>query len=268
MPFSKLNLRVAVLGVAIGISGDAHCGIIPSPSGFLVKESYLTDTATGLEWYKFDNSISTIGLSFREVTNNSSVFSAMGWRPASVAEVSALWSRFGYKSDTDATPGTNENSGLADAVGSLLGYTYQRDFPTGSFIRNVIGLSSSADASGRIYQSSLFVSSFVRDYAGLANDPVPSIDYSWVGTGTYLVRKAPEAFYVPEPDSTDLFLLASLTAITASRGRSSRVRSGPATAKTGNRVWRDRATYLKQANRAKRDSPCAWSSVVPSPASS
>lgn len=191
-------IRIIYASIAISSSSQAYCAIIPRPDGLVDAGSYITDTLTGLDWYKFSNTKSTIGLSFSDVTNSASDFTAMGWRAATVDQVGTLWRRFGYALDTDATPGTNQNAGLTDAVASLFGYTFQRDFPTGFFIRNVVGLAGGVGAPSGIYQSTLFISHSVRDYAGLANDHVPSPTYSWNGAGTYLVRDSTPTFVVSE----------------------------------------------------------------------
>lgn len=197
-----------MVGVGLVISASvAGAAIVPSPGGFVDHGQYVEDAVTGINWYKFDNAVSTIGQSLNAVQAPSSVFSLAGWRPAKIGEVEALWQRFGYTVDTwFFAPGGNENSGLTEAVAALLGYTYRQDY-TYSFVHDVVGLALDDTSPAFGYQAELVHSNVISDYVYLKNS-IPSLDYTWLGAGVYLVNGGQTT--VPEPGTLVLVLAAML----------------------------------------------------------
>jgi len=193
---------VACSALAALFGADAaQAATVSHPAEIVDNGTYITDNSTGLQWYKFraDQSAygvftdpnSTVGMKFSDVISPSSVFSQAGWKPATIDQVAALWLRFGWSGVKYRTgPNPNPDSGLTDAVGGFLGYTYGFDYGYSGAFRDVIGLAVDTSAASGLVQAELMISDRDHDYLYL-NNTINSSDYSWFGTGTYLVREVP-----------------------------------------------------------------------------
>jgi hypothetical protein len=179
----------------------AKAAIVSDPADIVDNGTYITDNNTGLQWYKFrtDQSVygvftdptSTVGMKFSDVISPRSVFSQAGWKPATIDQVASLWLRFGWSGVKYRTgPNPNSDSGLTDAIGGFLGYTYGADYGYSGAFRDVIGLAVDTSAASGLVQAELITSDRDHDYIYL-NNTINSPDYSWFGTGTYLVREVP-----------------------------------------------------------------------------
>ena len=118
-PFRFIALPL-LTAVAALLNPAAHGAIDNAPASIIDNGTYITDSANNLDWYKFDNSVTTIGMSYQQILD-SSAFAT--WAPASLAQVQSLETHFGWAFDTPSTNGLNENFGLTDAMAGYLGYT-------------------------------------------------------------------------------------------------------------------------------------------------
>jgi hypothetical protein len=123
-------MRPALLSTALSAAmlfaaGTAQADIVSSPSSIVDHGSYITDTVNQRDWYKFSNSMNTIGDSFEQAM---ATFAPLGWSVASLAQVQGLQTQFGWTADTP-TISANDNFGLTYAMGDYLGYTVSYYIP-------------------------------------------------------------------------------------------------------------------------------------------
>lgn len=99
------------------LGGPAHSDIVINPSSIVDHGSYISDTVNHLDWYKFSNAETTVGLSFTAAN----VVAGAGWTYSSLAQVQSLQAQFGWVTDTfDLSSG---NFGLTAAMANYLGFT-------------------------------------------------------------------------------------------------------------------------------------------------
>ena len=110
--------------VGTGFTATVQAAIVSEPLSVVcpVDATYCTDTSNHLDWYKFSNVETTVGLSYHQAIGSSFAL-AGGWRAATGREVNSLWAQYGWTADTPTGEGHNDNSGLASAVISDLGPT-------------------------------------------------------------------------------------------------------------------------------------------------
>lgn len=101
------------------VASAAHADITYHPTSLIDHGSYITDTVQGLDWYKFDNAVTTVGLTYDDAV---ATFAGDGWGAASYEQVSALQSQFGWVSDTPWW-GVTPNVNLTSAMAGYLGFT-------------------------------------------------------------------------------------------------------------------------------------------------
>ena len=215
-----LNLRVAVLNwrhqarifsviavcLPLLLSFGAKASIITSPTTIIDHGTYISDSISRLDWYKFSNVENTLGMSFNEVLASSFYLSG-GWSVASGAQVQLLEGQFGWTSDTPFS-GITANAGLTNAMGAYLGFTASYTDPT--LLNFIFARTSDVVFQNRTY---LTVSTW---QATLGFAPI-NADFTdvhttsrWVGEsrpgsgeGVWLVR----ATAVPEPATITLLTL-------------------------------------------------------------
>ena len=101
--------------VCLGTS--ARSAIVSNPASIVDHGTYISDTVNHLDWYKFSNPATSVGLSFTAAN----VIAGAGWHFASLAQVQSLQAQFGWVMDTfDFASG---NAGLTAAMASYLGFT-------------------------------------------------------------------------------------------------------------------------------------------------
>ena len=119
----------AIVGL-LSLAAPATAVIIASPASLVDHGTYITDTATHLDWLKFGP---TLGLSFDAAV---AANAADGWQGATLAQIHGLWFEFGYVSDTPSNSGgVNANAGLTDALASYLHYTFPGNPPPAGVLR-------------------------------------------------------------------------------------------------------------------------------------
>lgn len=133
----------ATSALSIG-STRALAQIVTNPASisYTAGNSYITDNVNHLDWYRFDASNNTVGLSYNQVLA-SSFFS--GWSVASLDQVQGLETQFGWKNDTPTSAGSTPNSGLTDAMSAFLGLTgtFFAPVPNGTLeSRSIFGMTS------------------------------------------------------------------------------------------------------------------------------
>ena len=114
---SSFNLAAVAASIALLAAPAAQASITYNPASIVDHGSYVTDTVNHLDWYKFSNVDTTIGMSYDAALAH---FAAGGWSGASIAQVQGLQGQFGWVADTPFY-GVNENFGLTSAMGALLG---------------------------------------------------------------------------------------------------------------------------------------------------
>lgn len=122
-------MKHIITGFLLTLATVVNCNaaVIYSPSSIVDHGTYITDTISHLDWYKFDNVVTTVGLS---IDDTRAQFTPLGWEVAGLDEVQVLESRFGWTGDTP-TLSFNANYGLTDAMSAFLGHTL-----VGSYIDN------------------------------------------------------------------------------------------------------------------------------------
>jgi hypothetical protein len=119
-PFHRSTLLSTALSAAMLLAtGAAQADIKSNPSSIVDHGSYITDTVNQRDWYKFSNSLNTLGDSFEEAM---ATFAPLGWSVASLDQVQGLQAQFGWTADTPSLS-YNDNFGLTYAMGDYLGYT-------------------------------------------------------------------------------------------------------------------------------------------------
>lgn len=108
----------AVLAWAAAHAPAAQASIVSNPAMLVNHGSYVTDTANQLDWYKFSNAVSSVGLSY---TAALAQFTPLGWSVAGLGQVRSLQAQFGWTTDTYDFG--NENLGLTQAMAQWLGLT-------------------------------------------------------------------------------------------------------------------------------------------------
>lgn len=117
---------VAIAAAALLAASLAHADIVYAPLSIVNHGSYITDTVDHLDWYRFDNAVNTLDISFDAAL---AAFAPLGWGAASLSQVQGLQGQFGWVSDSDP------NFSLTDAMAGYLGYT-------GTYFTFGIGLES------------------------------------------------------------------------------------------------------------------------------
>ncbi|NEX60233.1 PEP-CTERM sorting domain-containing protein [Noviherbaspirillum galbum] len=218
----RMLLRVLAFMCSFFAVSAAHPAIINNPVSIHDHNSYISDTVHKLEWYKFNNTDTTVGLSLNQV-RASDFYQSGNWRVASGAEVNGLWSEFGWTEDTPSA-GTNSNDGLVDALANYLGstFTYKDAHNDAVFIDAITTEPSWVEG------YDLSFARMIRNNSD--NDATSGHDYvltrysAWSssfvvqGIGTWLVRDMPN-HAVPEPGSLMLISML-LFAIVCTRRRS------------------------------------------------
>lgn len=99
----------------------AQADIIYSPQSIVQSQdgTYITDTVNNRDWYKFSNTLNTVGLSMNQVNN---FIAGSNWSVASRAQVQGLQGQFGWTADT-LSSSLNANFGLTTVMGNYLGIT-------------------------------------------------------------------------------------------------------------------------------------------------
>ncbi len=115
----SLFCAAAIAAGTLAFSAPAQAGIVSHPASIVDHGSYITDTSTNLDWYKFSNSINTIGQS---VSGWQAATGLSGWTMSSALQVQALQAQFGSVGDT-VNMSANANFGLTTAMVNFLGYT-------------------------------------------------------------------------------------------------------------------------------------------------
>lgn len=189
----------------------AHATIVANPASIVCAATYCTDTVNNLEWYKFSNAATTIGLTYNQVLSTLLPTLDAGWGVASIAQVHSLWAQYGYTADSGDN-GINANYGLTAALVDDLGVVQFSPFINA---RNIYAATSDPWPSDSSQQTLTLVGD---DEANGHHDEVKSYwrglgrDDFLVGlpeyTATWLVRAVPEATQVPEPATLSLVGLA------------------------------------------------------------
>lgn len=123
----KLPTHAFALTLLALLGAPAQSAIVSSPASIVDHGIYITDTVNHMDWYKFSNAATSVGLSF----TSSNVVAGAGWHYASLAQVQSLQAQFGWVADTsDYLSG---NVGLTAAMGAYLGFTgIQSSYPMSS----------------------------------------------------------------------------------------------------------------------------------------
>lgn len=205
--------------IAALIACAAHAGIVDQPASIVDHGSYVTDTVNHLDWYKFSNAQSTVGLSFNAAQAQ---FSPLGWNVGSELQVQLLESQFGWVDDTPSV-GLNANYGLTYAMGDLIGYTstFSQDgaFFSTTETRNIEALTTDVGfllGDPKLYQLTTFSQTirekhlhgstkFTGDFVEVLHAFMAS-DATDAGIGTWLVRDSAIP-PVPEPETYALLSL-------------------------------------------------------------
>lgn len=190
--------------LVLGSSASAQIVFNPASISYTAGNTFITDNVNHLDWYRFDNFNTTVGLSYNQVLA-SSFFE--GWSVASLAQVQGLQAQFGWTADTPTSPGLTDNFFLTDAMSEYLGLTGTFYAPVGiaSLVTySIYGMTSDAFYTGPDYSilthnvtASLTYNYshpregdfFYGDYVeGEFN--IQQVDIEDSGTGTWLVRNS------------------------------------------------------------------------------
>lgn len=208
--FNSRSLHLAALTalVATLFTATVEAAIVPNPDSVVcrVNATYCTDTANQLDWYKFSNVETTVGLSYFQATGSSFAL-AGGWRAATGREVNLLWAQYGWTSDTPSGEGHNQNSGLASAIVSDLGSTLS--FPSDPAYNYILGNIDVGNSNYAGYAQVVSDGRTLDDRVDTYSSPniYFSKSRSISFLGTWLVREK-VTYEVPEPDTLTLLTVA------------------------------------------------------------
>lgn len=108
-----------VLTIAAAFAApNAYAAIISNPASIVDHGSYITDTVNQLDWYKFSNAQTTVGLSYQAAQAQ---FVPLGWKVAGLDEVQGLQAQFGWTADSPDSALNGTNFGLTYVMGAYLG---------------------------------------------------------------------------------------------------------------------------------------------------
>lgn len=124
----KHTLRKIALSALTLLGASAQAGIVNNPGSIIDNGTYITDTVNHLDWYKFSNDVSTVGMSYNAVLASPQF---AGWYSADRGQVQGLQTQFGWSADTSDFS-NNENLGLTRAMATYVGYTAIEVFDQGN----------------------------------------------------------------------------------------------------------------------------------------
>ncbi len=153
---------------------------------------YVTDTATNLDWLKFNN---TVGLTLNEAL---SLFASTGWQVATGTQVQSFEMNFGWVADTPFQNVVTANAGLTERMGSVIGFTFTPGYEL--VIAATIADPWGGPGTNWATLSDYYYSGFRNDYVATHADQWGP-DFATNSRGTWMVRA------VPEPESFALMAI-------------------------------------------------------------